>query len=59
MTDHDGDADGEARGASQVCAFGVTGGEDGEDQLKGDEELHEQAVSHRDVAVHLNRGIPW
>ena len=45
MPDSDSKADGKASRASQVWAFGVAGGEDGEDQLEGDEELHEQGVS--------------
>lgn len=34
------EANGQGRGALQVTAFGVTGSKHGEDQLKGDEELH-------------------
>lgn len=46
MPDGDREPDGEAGGAAEVGASGVAGGEDGEDQLKRDEELHQKAVPH-------------
>lgn len=58
MPDSNGEADGEAGGAPEVGAFGITGGEDGEDQLEGDEQLHEEAVSDRDLRVHLGKRPP-
>lgn len=52
-------SDGKASRASEVCAFGITGGEDGEDQLECDEELHQKAVSYRDLSVHLQKRLSW
>lgn len=46
VSNSNGEADGEAGRAPEVGAFGITGGEDGEDQLERDEELHEEAVSY-------------
>lgn len=50
-------SDGKASRASKVCAFGITGGEDGENQLECDEELHQKAVSDRDLSVHLRKRL--
>lgn len=41
MSNSNRKSDGQASRTSEVCAFGVTAGEDGEDQLECDEELHQ------------------
>lgn len=46
MTDDHSDTDGEAGRAVEVITFSVAGGEHCEDELKGDEELHKQGVTH-------------
>ena len=52
MTDGYSESDGEASRAVNR-AFGVTGGEHREDQLEGDQELHQQAAAHIELGVHL------
>lgn len=53
VSNSNGKSDGKASRASEVCAFGIAAGEDSEDQLERDEELHQKAVSNRDLGVHL------
>lgn len=53
VTNGDSKANGQTSGTLEVSTFGVTGGEDGEDQLKCDQELHYQGMANWDLRVHL------
>lgn len=53
MADDYSDTDGEAGRTFEVITFSVAGGEHGEDELKRDQELHNQGMTHWDTLVYL------
>lgn len=53
MADDYSNTDGEAGRTFEVITFAVAGGKHGEDELKCDQELHNQGMTHRDTLVHL------
>lgn len=53
MTDTHRKANSQSRWTFEIFTFVVTGGKDGEDQLKGDEEFYDQGGAHRDTFIHL------
>ena len=57
VADDHREADGQSRAAPELAA-GVAGGEDGEDQMERDQQLHGNASQHRHVGIQLQKSTP-
>jgi len=58
MANDDGESDGERCGSVQVGAVTIHGGEDGEDELEGEEELHTDPHACRHAGAEAGHAEP-